>query len=131
MNSYPVDDLAKRRGTARHTSSARTPESIDAAFVVPFVHRLRFTHDAFRPGSSILTDLIRKGAQNLPAKVLVFVDDGVQGHWPDLDERLQAYFNANEPTLQLAGPIVQEIFEQSLPYLGVPTSPGKEAKPDE
>jgi 3-dehydroquinate synthase len=106
MNSYPLDDRDEVRDTARPVEAGGTPDSIDAEFAVRYVHRLRFTDDAFDPDNPVLADVIRAGRKNLPAKALVFIDEGLLRHWPDLDERVRAYAAAHEATLCLAGPNV-------------------------
>lgn len=73
---------------------------VDARFELSFVHRLRFTRDAFEPRNRTLADVLDPGSRDR-SRVLVFVDTGLADARADLRPRIEAYFDAhrqrNEP----------------------------------
>ena len=98
MSSYPLTerDDRKRRAAGARIAPA---EGFDAEFSVRFVHRLRFTSKALDPRNPVLADVIRAG-DNVPAKVLAFVDDAVLRAGGDLQEKLAAYADAHAEVMQ-------------------------------
>ena len=82
---------------------ARLPvsEAHEAAFAVAYLHRLRFTSDAFDVANPVLNDIFASDDAS-PARVLVFVDDGVANAWPDLDKQINRYASAHANRMMLA-----------------------------
>lgn len=78
------------------------PLRLDAAFDVPFVHRLRFADDALNPADPTLAELF-EGQAGQPARALPVVDSGLLAARPDLPGRLRAYADAHAASLQLTG----------------------------
>ncbi len=78
-------------------------EADDAAFAVAYLHRLRFTRDAFDVTNRLLSDILITDGDS-PARILVFVDEGVANAWPDLDNRISRYASAYADRMILAGP---------------------------
>ncbi len=74
----------------------------DAAFAVAYLHRLRFTGDAFDPADTSLSEVITAEGDG-PARVLVLVDEGVATAWPDLDKRISDYALAHADRMLLVG----------------------------
>ena len=105
MSSYPLAerDDRKRRGASAQTSHW---DGFDSELSVRFVHRLRFTSASLDPQNPVLADLIRNG-DNVPAKVLVFVDDGVLRAADDVPNKLVAYAEAHPDVMELAGPLIE------------------------
>ena len=62
-------------------------ESVDVTFVVPFVHRLRFTHDVLGTDSQVLTDLLQP-APGQGARVQFWADQQVLAARPDLKQQI-------------------------------------------
>lgn len=77
-------------------------DSIDCAFQVPFVHRLRFTGDVLGADRDVLADLLEQSGEQ-PARVQFWLDEHVLKAQPDLRERLTAFVQAYPERLQLAG----------------------------
>ena len=59
--------------------------AITSPFSVPFIHRLRFTENAFSPQNPILDEVFRDGSAEPPLAV-AFFDKAVSEAWPDLEE---------------------------------------------
>jgi 3-dehydroquinate synthase len=74
-------------------SSDRKPITIDAPFSVPFVHRLRFTHDVFGDDQQVLADALQP-SEAQPARVQFWVDANVAAAHPDLQERINRFCDA-------------------------------------
>ncbi|MCA9311720.1 MAG: 3-dehydroquinate synthase, partial [Phycisphaerales bacterium] len=75
---------------------------INASFEVNFVHRLRFTRDALDPGNPAWHEVMAPTAGG-PARVLAFIDSGLAGAWPGLEEAVTRYAEAHPRSLQLVG----------------------------
>ena len=86
------------------SEAARTKWTVDAAFQVRFVHRLRFTRHALDPANPTLADVVREGG-GLPAKVLVFVDSSVALNNANLLAHLDAYTRAHPDVMRITGPM--------------------------
>ena len=65
-----------------------------------------FTRDAFDAASTTLADLIPK-----PAKLVVYIDDGVAAAWPNLVAQVVAYAKAH--ALEMLAP--PEVMMRSAP----------------
>jgi 3-dehydroquinate synthase len=90
--------------TARGAEPEPALSSVDATFSVGFTHRVRFTSGVFEPGNSLLGDMVAAGGQ-VPARVLVCVDQGVLDAWPHLGAAIAGYARAHQQTLALTGPV--------------------------
>ncbi len=88
-------DAGESRGTPG-------PQADDAAFAVAYLHQLRFTSDAFDVANPVVRDVITIDGDT-PARVLVFVDDGVARAWPDLEARIRHYARAHSDRIVLVG----------------------------
>ncbi len=81
----------------------------NAAFSVKFVHRLRFTREAFDPYNPVLAEAIAPEGESRgrgPVRTLVVVDQGVAERWPYIDERVRGYADAYTQHIALAEPIL-------------------------
>lgn len=69
---------------------------------VPFAYDVVFTRDLFGPGNDTIAESIPRdeGA----ARVAVFIDRGVAEGWPDLAGRVERWFHARRPGLELVAP---------------------------
>ena len=74
--------------------------NLDATFSVSYQHRLRCTRDVFDTDNAILRDLI-ESTQATPAKLLVFVDQGLAETNPAYLEKITAYCTAHQDRLHL------------------------------
>ena len=87
----------------------RVPQNlpIDAPFVVPFVHRLRFTEDVLGADEGALVDLLEPSGNpqegQARARVQFWLDDRLVGRRPDLIPRLEALVRRNDDRLVAAG----------------------------
>lgn len=75
--------------------------SIDIAFSVPFVHRLRSTRDVFGPDADVLLDLLIPSGP-APAKVQVWLDADVARALPELGTRCLRLLRSRPEQLSLA-----------------------------
>jgi 3-dehydroquinate synthase len=82
--------------------SAAPSDSMDVAFYVPFVHRVRFTHDVFGRDVAALIDLL-EAADGQPARVQFWVDAHVAEAQPDLQQRIYALSRKHHDRISLAG----------------------------
>jgi 3-dehydroquinate synthase len=55
----------------------RAADGVDAAVSPSFVHRLRFTEDAFDPANPILDEVVDAAGEPGPTRAILVVDDGV------------------------------------------------------
>jgi 3-dehydroquinate synthase len=83
----------------RHGATAARPAR-DAAFGMDYVHRIRFTSDAFDPANTVLRDVLSAGADS-SGRAVVLIDDGVAAAWPDLAKQVRAYADAHADVLTL------------------------------
>lgn len=68
----------------------------DADVRVDFVHRVRFTRDVFDPSNSTLADVLDPAGRGPgTSRLLVAIDDGLRGAWPDLEAAVNAYAKAH------------------------------------
>ena len=56
---------------------------------VSFRHRIRFTRGAFSFGNDLLSELLETRGHS---KVLVFIENGLREHFPQLEGEIQDYF---------------------------------------
>ncbi len=66
---------------------------------VSFKHRIRFTRGAFSSGNELLSELLETRGHS---KVLVFVENGLKSHFPELEGQIQDYLS-EVPGLRLTG----------------------------
>ena len=62
----------------------------DVPFAVPFVHRLRFTHDVLQQDEHVLVDLLQP-VEGRSAQVQFWLDESVAEARPDLRQRINAF----------------------------------------
>ena len=77
-------------------------DSIDVSFSVPFVHRVRFTHDVFGRDAAALIDVL-DAADGQPARVQFWVDSHVAEAQPDLQQRIYTLSRKHRDRVSLAG----------------------------
>ncbi|NBC10294.1 MAG: 3-dehydroquinate synthase [Planctomycetes bacterium] len=70
----------------------------DRDIALTYAHRVRFTRGAFAPGNPLLGELMHAPGQS-PRKAMVVVDRGLLDAWPDLEQRITAYFTAHATRL--------------------------------
>lgn len=70
----------------------------DPSIQLSLPHRVRFTRDAFDIDNKALADVFETDGRSAQ-KVLVAVDQGMVQAMPDLQEQVEAYFDANADTL--------------------------------
>jgi 3-dehydroquinate synthase len=75
---------------------------MDAAFSVPFVHRVRFTHDVFGRDDRALIDVLAP-SECQPARVQFWIDSHVAEAQPDLQQRIYAVSRKYRDRITLAG----------------------------
>ena len=75
---------------------------VDAPFSVPFVHRLRFTHDIFGADQQVLADLL-ECADGQPARVQFWADSNVVEAHPDLRTKVQQFCAQRSSHLERVG----------------------------
>jgi len=83
-------------------SSDRKPITIDALFSVPFVHRLRFTHDVFGTDWQVLADALQP-SEGQAARVQFWVDANVEAAHQDLQERINQFCDALQDRIICVG----------------------------
>ncbi len=77
-------------------------DSLDIAFSVPCVHRLRFTQDVFGPDAQVLAALLEPSGEQ-PARVQVWLDEQVDGAQPQLQHRLRTLLRSRPEQFGLTG----------------------------
>ncbi len=77
------------------TQFSKVDDSYDIRFDVPQVQRLRFTKDVFSADIEVLTALIERSGP-APAKVQIWVDNGLQASQGDAFKKLHARLNDEE-----------------------------------
>jgi 3-dehydroquinate synthase len=77
----------------------------DRSFVVPFVHRLRFTEGVFDAGNGVLGDLLEADERG-PARVLICIDEGLMKASPSLRRQAEEFLAGQPDRIQAAGPII-------------------------
>jgi 3-dehydroquinate synthase len=79
-------------------------DCIDVPFVVPFMHRLRFTDDLFGADQKVLGDLLEP-SPGQPARVQFWVDQNVAKAQPDLLDRIAAFSDSRQGQVVLEQPV--------------------------
>ncbi len=72
------------------------------SFTVPFTYNVAFTRDLFSPANSLLADTVSLRETNKQHRCLVFIDDGVAKHNPDLPDQIAGYARRYEKRMVLA-----------------------------
>lgn len=77
-------------------------------FVVPVRYPVHFTTGVFAPSNRLLRDLVAGGAgdDDLPARVAVVVDRGVERAQPGVVDAIGAYCAGHQDALALAAPVL-------------------------
>ncbi len=81
-----------------------TDAPADIEFAVPFVHRLRFTHDILGTEEGVLLDLLEPSGE-LPPRVQFWVDESIAQAQPDLRHRLRAFLTRHTGRITPTGNI--------------------------
>ncbi|MCA9078057.1 MAG: 3-dehydroquinate synthase [Planctomycetaceae bacterium] len=76
----------------------------DVEFVVPFVHRLRFTDDVFGVDQQVLADLLTPSGDD-PARVQFWLDEHVARAQPQLKARIRSFVTSHSDQLTMASNI--------------------------
>lgn len=87
---------------------------IHQEFLVPVRYTVHFTTGVFAPSNRVLRDLISGGRKqggtgnedNLPARIVVVLDDGVERAHPSLVDAIASYCDEHHDVLRLAAPVV-------------------------
>jgi 3-dehydroquinate synthase len=82
----------------------RQPHRIDAAFAVPFVHRLRFTEDVFGADQAVLAELLEPSGDT-PARVQFWLDEHLSESTPHLKARIYGFVEDHDDRLTMPGNI--------------------------
>ncbi len=85
-------------------SRSNQPYELDVPFVVPQVHRLRFTDDVLGADQQVLLDLLVSHGE-APARVQFWVDEDVLAARPGLEEQLLAFSIAHSERIERIGPV--------------------------
>lgn len=81
------------------------PQAARYAFTVSYELAVHSTCDAFAPDNDLLMSVLVRPSPQRPARVLVYVDQGVLDRTPDLARRIHAWFLLHEADgVQLAAP---------------------------
>jgi len=75
---------------------------MDVAFSVPFVHRVRFTHDIFGRDEATLIEVL-ESSDGQPARIQFWIDSHVAEAQPDLQQRIYALSRKHRERVSLAG----------------------------
>lgn len=78
------------------------PRSVDATFVVPQTHRLRFTRDVFGSDEDVLLDLLTPSG-DAPARAQFWIDDNLQSARPDFIERIERFVARHASRIERVG----------------------------
>lgn len=79
----------------------RTEESIQQVVKVTYRYPVLFTDRAFHPDNTILRDLCAATPGDRRTKVLVVLDDGIAGAYPDMLGEIDVWFDAHNDVLDL------------------------------
>ncbi|HEY2827430.1 MAG TPA: 3-dehydroquinate synthase [Pirellulales bacterium] len=77
-------------------------QNVDVTFSVPFIHRVRFTHDAFGPDADTLLDLL-EATPGEPARAQFWLDSHVAEAQPDLPQKIHALARKYRNRISLVG----------------------------
>lgn len=78
---------------------------VDRSFVVPFLHRLRFTEGVFDAGNDVLRQVLERDERG-PARVMTVIDEGLLNAAPTLLNDARAFLGANPREIVPAGPVL-------------------------
>lgn len=78
-----------------------TDKFLNQSITVTFEYPVVFTRDVFSAGNRILADTIMRGANGEPARVLVFVDEGVAASHAGLAGHIERYFRTCADEVEL------------------------------
>jgi 3-dehydroquinate synthase len=70
--------------------------SLRQSFRVDYAFDVHFTRDAFAPDNDVLAQAMTPPAPGLPARALVYVDEGLVKAVPELPRRIHAWFATHE-----------------------------------
>ncbi|MEE9382643.1 MAG: 3-dehydroquinate synthase [Nannocystaceae bacterium] len=76
--------------------------AVHASFTVDFRYPIVFTRSVFHPDNGTFADLLGGACGGAQRKMLVWIDDGVAGAWPDLRARVRAYLELRIAHIRLA-----------------------------
>ncbi len=79
----------------------RAEESIQQVVEVTYRYQVLFTDHTFHPDNPILREICIATAGDRRTKVLVVIDDGIAGAYPDMLGEIDAYFDAHNDVLDL------------------------------
>lgn len=78
--------------------------AFDVPFQVPFVHRLRVTHDVFGPDQQILAELLEPSAAG-PARIQFWLDEQIATAQPQLKSRIRKFVSDHAERVVMPGNI--------------------------
>jgi len=87
--------------------SERISEIMEARFSLTFQYQVLFTNSVFDPQNPLL---VRTLAQKEPSRqhcLTIFVDDGVMGTWPHLEEDIEEYIDVHKKHLRLSTGLIK------------------------
>ncbi len=93
-------------GPPHHCNNARRVSVHWQTISVPFDYPVHFTRDVFAPDNHAFVDAVTRKEPARRHRLLVVVDDGVAGAWPDLAARVERYVAHHQGRLVLAAPPV-------------------------
>ena len=80
---------------------------IERPIHLELAHRIEFTRNLFSPENSVLADVLARSEDDLPHRVIAFVDGGVVGGNQNLLRDISSWFSARDGELELVeSPIV-------------------------
>ena len=82
----------------------RRSRTIEQQVEVRYAYPVHFTRELFDPANGTLRDVATRDGAGRSRKLLVVLDRGVAGAYPDLVERITAWSAANADALQLTRP---------------------------
>jgi 3-dehydroquinate synthase len=82
-----------------------SPHEIRNAFTVPFEYRVIFSDGVFAAANPLVADLLSTGASALPARAVVFLDQGLHNADHDVLPAVSAYFAAHPARVRLAADV--------------------------
>ena len=80
------------------------PDRYDIEFVVPMVHRLRFTRDCFGEDFAVVANLLER-SNSQPARVQVWLDEGLISSNGELPNLIAAALESQAEDIEQVGPI--------------------------
>ncbi len=80
------------------------PDRYDIEFVIPMVHRLRFTRDCFGDDFAVVANLLER-SNSQPARVQVWLDEGLISSNGELPNLIEAALESQHDDIEQVGPI--------------------------